>query len=67
MGKHVFNGTKLVSCLRFLSVFKTQLDNEVVPEAGALKVWPSLLSGDSLDVLNGMVEDGDADLGSFST
>lgn len=37
MGKHTFNGTKPVACLRFLSVFKTQLDNGV-PESGALKV-----------------------------
>lgn len=67
MGKHVFSGTNPVACLKFLSVFKTQLDNEGVPEAGALKVWPSFLSGDALDVFNGMTEDGDGELGCFTT
>lgn len=67
MGKHTFNGTKPVACLRFLSIFKIQLDNEGVPEAGALKVLPEFLSGDALDVFNGMTEDDDAELSCFIT
>lgn len=67
MDKHVFNRNKPVACIRFLSVFKTQLDNEGIPEAGALKVWPSFLSGEALDVFNGMTEDGDSELGGFTT
>lgn len=65
MGKHVFSGKKHIACLRFLSVFKTQLDNEGVPKAGALKMWPSFLSGDALKIFNGMVEDSDEELGGF--
>lgn len=67
MGKNLFNGTNPVACLRFLSVFKTKLDNEGVPEASSLKVWHYLLSGDALDVFNDMTEKGDSKLGGFIT
>lgn len=45
MGKHTFNGANPVACLQFLSIFGKQIDNEGVPEAGALQIWPSFLSG----------------------
>eukprot|EP00171_Calliarthron_tuberculosum_P004418 IDg4418t1 len=53
MGKYTFNGSKPVACLRFLSVFKRQLDNEGIPEAGALRIWPNFLSGEALSCSTG--------------
>lgn len=32
MGRHTFNGSNHVACLRFMSVFKKQLGNEALPE-----------------------------------
>ncbi len=67
MLRHTFDGRRTVACLRFLSAFERQLDNERVPEAAAFNIWPRFLSGDALDLFNQQTEDGDAEIGRFST
>lgn len=67
MEKHAFSGENPVACLRFLTAFKHQLDCEGIPEGGALKIWPSFLTRNAYDVFAQLTEDGDADLGGFTT
>lgn len=67
MSKYTFNGAKPVACLRFLSAFKKQLDNEGIHEAGALRIWPNFLSGESLELFKGQSEKCDENLGGFTT
>eukprot|EP00171_Calliarthron_tuberculosum_P009684 IDg9684t1 len=43
-----------------------QLDNEEIPEAGALRIWPNFLSSEALELFNRQSEEGDAHLGGFT-
>ncbi len=43
-GEGLFDSKKPIECLRFLSVFKKQLDDNGISEGAAMKIWPILLS-----------------------
>lgn len=67
MDNNVFDGTKPVACLRFLTAYKRALDDEGIPEGAGLRIWPNFLKYSAYDAFTQMLEDGNADLGGFST
>lgn len=66
MQKYIFDDKNPIECLRFLSVFKKQLDDNGIAEGGALKIRPSFVSGDALDSCDSHNEERPASFGGFN-
>ncbi len=67
MSRYTFTGRKPIHCLQFLSTFVRQLNNNALSEGAALKIWPHFLADDALEAFRTQAEDGEDDLGGFST